>query len=196
MLSKVRAAVVVALLVLTAGVVPAVSAGATGPGDASEFRLQAGSAGLTTAQARFLDERSAYYVATMGGERVSLNQVDVDGTATVSIALPGEEHPRDFSSYADVDLAGPPCVEGEGAPYRYFCAYANWYLTGDSIAMYNCVFYRIPWVSEGSWDNNQTAGTQPLLAASNGGSERLPGAYSYRLTGVAWLYVTHIKPCD
>jgi hypothetical protein len=196
MLSRIRSTFVATALVVGASIMPVASAGAAPAVSQPDFRQQARAAGLTQAQASYLQQQSDYYLAAMGGKRVSLNQIDVNGTATVSIALPGESHPRDFAAKSGARLPGPPCVEGSGAPYLYFCAYKYQYLTGDSIAMYHCVSYSIPWVSEGSWDNNQTPGTSPMMFYSNSGSERLPGAYSYQFTGVFWRYITAIRPCD
>lgn len=196
MLSRIRSTFAVAAVVVGAIVIPAASASAAPHASQPDFQQQAREAGLTPAQVDYLQKQSDYYLTTMGGKRVAINQIDVNGTATVNIALPGEKYPRDFATQGDARLPGPPCVEGHGAPYYYFCAFKYQYFTGDSIAMFNCKSYSIPWVSEGSWDNNQTPGTEPMMFYSNSGSERLPGAYSYRLTGVFWLYITAIRPCD
>lgn len=196
MFSRLKAALA-AVVVVAAGVMSAATASAVPAEGQTDYRLQARSAGLTSAQAAHLDEQSDYYLTKLGGKRVSLNQIDVNGTATVSIALPGEKHPRDFAAISGARLPGPPCVEGSGAPYKYFCAFKNEYLTGDSIAMYKCgVKYGIPWSSVGSWENNQTPGTEPMMYYTNNGSERLPGAYSYRINGVFWVNITEIRACD
>ncbi|MEO3924276.1 hypothetical protein ABGB07_10510 [Micromonosporaceae bacterium B7E4] len=154
------------------------------------FEQQARAAGLTPSQAEYLEKRSDYYLAIMGGKRTSLNQIDVNGTATVNIALPGESRPRNLSSEAGRRQAAEPC------PYLYFCAYQYEHWTGDSINMYNCRFYPIPWVSVGSWENDQTVGTEPMQYHSNSGSQRLPAAYALQGSGVTWLTITGIRPCD
>jgi hypothetical protein len=159
-------------------------------GPQADFEQQARAAGLTPSQAEYLEKRSDYYLATMGGKRISLNQIDVNGTATVNIALPSESRPRNFASEAGLRQAAQPC------PYLYFCAYQYEHWTGDSIDMYNCRFYSIPWVSVGSWENDQTVGTKPMQYHTNIGSQRLPAAYALRGSGVTWATITGIRPCD
>ncbi|MEH0971246.1 hypothetical protein V6U77_08960 [Micromonospora sp. CPCC 205546] len=96
--------------------------------------------------------------------------------------MPGEAHP--------FGLAAVPC------PSLYFCAYSTQWQTGDAIFMTICGRYNaIPWVTTGSWVNNQTTGTRPLLTFTIGSTWTMPAAPSSQATGVDWLPVRNIKPC-
>jgi len=91
-----------------------------------------------------------------------------------------------------------------GADPGWFCAYSGPYFTGQSIGMYDCGPYTIPWVSDpnnpstwGSWDNEQTPGTRPWLYWVDPRSTpwHMPAADSYQKTGVNWTPVYSITNC-
>ncbi|MFF3376052.1 hypothetical protein ACFYXF_24240 [Streptomyces sp. NPDC002680] len=83
-----------------------------------------------------------------------------------------------------------------GADYGWFCAYSGPNFTGERLGIYRCgVTWNIPWVSVGSWDNNQTAGTRPLLTFTNGSTWLMPAAHSIQPSGVDWAPVRSIRAC-
>ncbi|GLZ37974.1 hypothetical protein [Actinokineospora sp. NBRC 105648] len=152
-LFRTASVLVAAVAALVAGSVAA-QAEATG---ADRFAAQGRAAGLTADQSAWLRAEVDHTIAVLGGKQVGLNKVDVDGAAQVSIALPGEAHPRDFAATRGAAAVVAAC--SPRAAYGYFCAYSDTNLQGSQIAMYSCRQYEIPWVSVGSWHNNQTRGT-------------------------------------
>jgi len=89
----------------------------------------------------------------------------------------------------------PPQCQG-GADYGWFCAYSGQNFTGQSIGMYDCGNYRIPWTSTGSWDNEQTPGTRPWLYWADGSPAwHMPPAPSSQKTNVGWAPVASITNC-
>ncbi|MEV7094850.1 hypothetical protein AB0M80_18630 [Amycolatopsis sp. NPDC051045] len=191
-MKKMIAVLAAAAALVTGAVVAAPAAGAA-PGGSADFGAQARAAGLSAGQAAFLDRESAFYLAGVGGKRVGPNVIDLDGTGTVRIALPGEDAPRDLP-LADGTRLTAHCGTG-GAAYTYFCAYPNEFFRGTAIEMYSCRYYGIPWTSTGSWDNNQTAGTRPTQYYTDGRTRLLPAAKSAYTSGVNWNIVSGIKPC-
>ena len=65
------------------------------------------------------------------------------------------------------------------------------------LVLYNLPFPLdfIPWVSEGSWMNNQTAGTVPRLYFRNLSWWDMPAAYSMQGYHVDWNPVNSITNC-
>lgn len=63
--------------------------------------------------------------------------------------------------------------------------------------MWQCNDVRwVPWTTtNGSWINNQTAGTRARFQWSNGTSSYTPGAYSVAYSGVNWGPIHYIDPC-
>lgn len=168
-----------------------------GPATASEgasFTEQSRSAGLTAAQAEKLQAKvDGYLLALEGsGRQVSPNQIDLGG-ATLNVAVPGEQRPRNLVRPASDAIDAAQC-DG-GADYKWFCAYQYEYTGGDNIGMYTCGTYYIPWYTTGSWQNNQTRGTRPLLTFVDGGTWTMPGAFAQQLTGVGWGPVLKIRNC-
>jgi len=141
------------LAALFATAMAAGSASAAVSGAHSTFAAQGQAAGLTAAQTNTLQAKADAYLAKLGGTQVALNQIDLNGNATVFIALPGEAHPR-----ALPQATFPACTGG--ADFEHFCAYSGSNFTGDEIDMFHCARYPMPFGSGGSWDNNQTAGTK------------------------------------
>jgi hypothetical protein len=92
-------------------------------------------------------------------------------------------------------VANPPQCNG-GADYGWMCAYSGPNYTGESIGMYYCENYPIPWTTVGSWDDNQTGGTRPWLYWVNGSAPwHMPAAYSNQPTNVDWTPVASITNC-
>lgn len=145
------------LVAAGAVVAPATASAAEAPAGPQAFVAQSRAAGLTGEQASWLQAEAERYLAAMGGKQVAPNRIEVEGRAEVSIALPGDAHPRDLSGRGAVALAGP--CDG-GTAYGHFCAYQRQFGTGTQIDMYRCGNYDLPnWVGYGSWGNNQTRGT-------------------------------------
>jgi hypothetical protein len=114
------------------------------------------------------------------------------GGAVLTVTVPGENRTRPLG---DVGTFGRYECDYNGAPRATFCAYQYEGYLGDSIRMYDCATYRIPWGTTGSWHNNQTPGTQPLLTFWNGTTWRMPGAPDGQFIGVDWHPVLTIKNC-
>ncbi|MGW5718781.1 hypothetical protein ACWEVP_21605 [Amycolatopsis sp. NPDC003865] len=186
---------VMMLLSAVAAISPAIPAGAasSSPTGGADFRAQSRAAGLSAAQAAYLDRESAIYLAALGGKRVGPNVIDLDGAGTVRIALPGEAAPRDLPLAGGARLVAA-CTTG-GAAYLHFCAFHDEFFRGTTIDMFHCQRYNVPWASTGSWDNNQTQGTVPIQYYTDGRSRSLPAAKSAYTSGVNWLIVSAIKPC-
>jgi hypothetical protein len=150
----------------------------------ADFAGQARAAGLTAKQAAALQGKADAYLAKLGKgvTQKTFNKIALPG-ADLYLTVPGEAQPR--------GVAATYCA------YYYFCAYSGERQTGDSIHMYDCGVYNyIPWVSTGSWVNNQTRGTRPWLQFWTDGSWwQMPGAYAQQLTGVGWYPVDGIIPC-
>ncbi|MEV6175182.1 hypothetical protein AB0L99_44205 [Streptomyces sp. NPDC051954] len=183
------AALVVAMLAALGLASPASAAGS------SAFVADARAAGLSTVQATGLQQKVNDYLVELDGRgaQVSPNQIDLGG-AVLNVAVPGENRPRPLG---DVSAQVYNAYECTGwTSYGWFCAYKYQNRTGDNIGMYSCGHYSIPWVSTGSWVNNQTTGTRPMMYYTNTGSELLPPAYSKRDTGVNWAIVSRIRNCD
>src|SRR5262245_15813256 len=97
---------------LAAIVVPTSSAAATPPARATAaqpFAEQAETANLTQAQVTALQSDVDTYLKKLGGKQVALNQIDLNGEGTVLVALPGETHPRDFTSERGRAAAADRC---------------------------------------------------------------------------------------
>ncbi|MFV2118852.1 hypothetical protein ACE14D_10570 [Streptomyces sp. Act-28] len=186
-------AMVMALLAAFAG---AGTANATADGPAAVVE-ESRKAGLSAEKATGLQAKVDAYLTRLAGKgtQVSPNQIDLDG-AVLNVAVPGERQPRQLGE-PSVTAEGPNAAECVGgADYGWFCAYRYQNFTGDNIGMYSCGWARsIPWYTVGSWDNNQTAGTRPLLTFTNGTTWDMPAARSSQTTGVDWAPVRNIRPC-
>lgn len=151
---------------------------------------QARPAGLSAEQARALQTRVDTYLVKLEGrgKQVSPNRIDLAG-ATLTVRVPGEDRPRELPTY------GGDVCDYQGAPRDTFCAYEFEGFLGDSITMYYCATYGIPWYTTGSWINNQTPGTQPLATFGNGDRWSMPPAYSEQFLDVDWSPVLSITNC-
>lgn len=180
---------VVAMALPAAIATPGAAAAAT---DRSGFTAQARTAGLSASQAAGLQAEVDAYLAKLAGrgKQVSPNQIDMSG-AMLTVTVPGETHPRRFESSAETPCDG-------SVDYGYFCAYQYEFQAGAEIAMYSCRNYSIPWQTVGSWINNQTTGTRPVLYFSTTPPRppwTMPAAYAFQLTGVNWTPVGSITNC-
>ncbi|TQE33316.1 hypothetical protein Sipo8835_18460 [Streptomyces ipomoeae] len=173
------------------------SVASAAPDGRAAFVAEAREAGLSVEQATGLQNEVDAYLTKLDGKgtQISPNQIDLKG-AVLNIPIPGEKQPRQLGDMG-VAAEGPNSTECVGgARYGWFCAYQNQNLSGANIGMYRCgVTWSIPWVTTGSWDNNQTAGTQPLLTFTNGSTWWMPAARSVQTTGVNWAPVRNIRPC-
>ncbi|MEU8868718.1 hypothetical protein [Streptomyces umbrinus] len=163
--------------------------------DRAAFVALAREAGLSVEQAAGLQEKVDGYLGKLAGSgtQVSPNQIELGG-AVLNVAVPGENGPRPLG---DVSATVENADECNGwTKYGWFCAYKYKNRSGDNIGMYRCGHYDIPWVTTGSWVNNQTTGTEPMMYYTNTGSELLPPAYSYRDSGVNWRVVDRIRNCQ
>jgi len=177
------------MVVLTSIAGAGVSSAST---DRAEFIAQARSAGLSVAQANGLQAKVDDYLVKTGGTQVSPNQIDLAG-AVLSVTVPGESTPRRFVD--GIGAYGRFHCDYQGAPAATFCAYKHQGFLGEYIQMYDCGTYRIPWGTTGSWANNQTRGTVPVLTFWNYSTWQMPGAYSEQYLGVDWHPVISIKNC-
>jgi hypothetical protein len=159
-----------------------------------DFAAQARAIHLTSAQTTALNAEVESIQDKMGGTRVNLNTIVLNGKNSVHVAVPGEAHPRDLTSVLGADAVSiDPCTGG--ADPGWFCAYDNPYYKGGYIQMYDCDWYYMPWGVTGSWDNNQTAGTKAVMLDSNLNIGYVtPGARS--TDDVApWSWVEYIVNC-
>ncbi|MFJ2719390.1 hypothetical protein [Streptomyces sp. NPDC087437] len=161
---------------------------------AHAFAGQAKAAQLTNSQAAALRSKVDAYLKETGGKQIALNEIDLNGRGRVLVTLPGEDRPRDFTSNSGTLVAADPCITG--AWYNgYFCAYKGVDYTGDRIDMYYCQSYSIPWISQGSWINNQTYGTKARFYNGSGSLiYTTPGAWSGN-NSYSWVGVYSVRPC-
>ncbi len=160
-----------------------------------DFVRQAQSAGLSAAQAQGLQAKIDDYLVRLGGRgtQVSPNQIDLKG-GMLNVTVPGEAQPRNLVRNPAYPAADANCRPS--ADYEWFCAYQYEWRQGDVVDMWDCwVEFIIPWSTFGSWENNQTRGTQPRLTFIGGAIWDMPGAYSNQLSGVGWSPVFSIVPC-
>jgi hypothetical protein len=154
------------------------SAAQAGPDDGALGASRAG-AKLAAGQADSLQAKADRYLAVLGkaATRSAPDKITLPG-ATLVLAVPGAER-----------LA-------VSCPYTYFCAYSEEAFTGDAFLLENCSrTTSIPWVTTGSWRNNQTPGTQPWLYFFDDPAWHMPGAYAEQAAGVDWSPVRAIDPC-
>lgn len=168
-----------------------VSSASVGPG---EFMAQARAAGLSAEEAKGLQAKVDDYLAKLGrrATQVSPNQIDLKG-AVLSVTVPGEVRPRQLAAATSAQYNSPSCRPY--TLYGWFCAFQYEAYAGDTIGMWSCYRYSIPWASTGSWTNNQTPGTQPRAYFTNGTTWDMPPAFSYQGAYVNWAPVVAIRNC-
>lgn len=183
------------LLAVLAMAVPAVIAApgvAGAASDRSGFVAEARAEGLSAGQAATLQAEMDGYLAKLAGrgKQISPNQIDMGG-ARLTVPVPGETKARPIGALAEENCR-------LSADYGWFCAYQFEWRGGVVIDMYRCGNYPIPWSTRGSWENNQTTGTRPVLYFATTPPRPpwvMPAAYSIQLTGVDWLPVKSITNC-
>ncbi|MFD7226415.1 hypothetical protein [Streptomyces sp. NPDC056730] len=177
---------------LAAGLMTAPAAGAQAPLDGGRqaiaerttpFAAQTRRAGLTPAQAGELQDRVDGHLAEEPGSRqVSANRIATEGGDLV-VAAPGQRYARDLAGPGASGRAPAACASGHLCLYR----------PGDSRDYYRCGTYSLPWVGDGTFNNNQTRGTTARFLNSDRGirwTSRAPQ------TGTAtWTGVFYVVPC-
>ncbi|MBW6435797.1 hypothetical protein KZ829_18815 [Actinoplanes hulinensis] len=192
---RVMITAVVTMAGIAAAMAPPTAATAAPTADTA-FSAQARAAHLSRAQSAALQAEVNRYLAGSGGRQVSLNKIDLNGTGAILVAIPGEDHPRDFTAGDATTLAADPCLDG--VKYSgWFCAYSKSHYKGTRIGMYGCgLYYDVSkFTSGGSWVNDQTRGTRAVMYAKSG--ERVfvtRPSYSFDATG-NWANVELVFPC-
>jgi hypothetical protein len=154
-----------------------------------KFSAQATAAGLTAAQAKQLQTKVDAYLKITGGKQTAANEILYpNGGAILLVTLPGEQNARRL---------GATTQEPQGCPADNLCAYKYEWWGGDSIWAYYCNYnYSVPWVTTGSWINNQSSGTRGYFVDNNWYViYTTPPAYYPQPTGQSWLPIRAIDPC-
>jgi hypothetical protein len=177
----------IALSVVITGTGTARAAAGT---NSPEFAQQAKSAGLSAAEARFLQGRVDGYLKKLGGKQTAANEIHTADGAVLTLTLPGESKVRSLTGSSDV-----MALSGLGCPFYYLCAWQYNFGTGDQVKAYYCnKLYSIPWSTDGSWENNQTQGTLARLENRNYGV--VTYSYAYQIWyDYDWTPVYWIDPC-
>jgi hypothetical protein len=163
-------------------------AGTANAATSADFGAQAKAAGLTTAQAAGLQAEVDKYLAKTQGTQIAPNKIDLGG-AILTVPVPGEGKARELTA-----APGGPVIL-TACPFEDFCAYQLPNFGGAQINMFTCGVYSIPWVGNGSWDNNQTPGTRArFLNAARQVIFTTPGAHSIRLS-YNWTPVFFVRNC-
>ncbi|MEV6956650.1 hypothetical protein [Streptomyces sp. NPDC051183] len=189
-LLRASVAAATALLGITVGMSSASASGA-GATDVP-FAAQAKQAGLNATQAKALQTRVNGYLAQTGGTQTAANEITYSpaaGGGTLTLTLPGEKKARSLN---------PTATLGGDCAYYWFCAFAESGYNGDSRKAEKCNTNTfIPWTTtNGSWINNQTAGTRAKFKNSGYGIIGYSaGAYAAQSYGVNWTSVYYIDPC-
>ncbi|WIX75994.1 hypothetical protein QRX50_31540 [Amycolatopsis carbonis] len=134
------------------------------------FMADASAAGLSHAQVDWLQRAVDTYLSKTEGKQTSPNTIDLNGTGEVQIALPGEQHPRDFAHPGS--RLPDPCAGGTAL--GYVCAYSDAWGAGSIVAGYYCnqnyyLNQDIFWNTfTGSWGSNQYGGAQGAFFTPDG----------------------------
>lgn len=163
--------------------------------DAAQAAEQAREAGLTPVEALVLQKRVDKVIAETGGTQIAANKVLwPDGSGATTIPLPGEKRARTLGETGTEALY---CHDGE---VGWFCFWPYPDYLGTRYEMYDCGYYVIQKYLfddiPGSWENNQTRGTQAVfyddflreVARTPARYSRNPSSEVMAITGV-------IKPC-
>ncbi|WP_181765645.1 hypothetical protein [Streptomyces albidus (ex Kaewkla and Franco 2022)] len=145
---------------------------------ASDFRAEALSDGLTSAQADSLQKRvDAVLDGQPGGRQVSATKVEYDGlTVTVD--------PRSKSSTGKTTKANLACG------YGHLCITVR----GANFDFYKCQKWNVSnWYGDGTFENNQTPGTVARFYNQDG-SERWHSV-AYQKGTATWDPIYSLRPC-
>ncbi len=154
----------------------------------SVFARQAAAAGLSGAQTMALQTRVDAYIGETGGKQTAANKIEYGDGSVLLLALPTEAVGRDLA-------AAPPTEDTKTCPYYYACLWSKTNYTGDFYTLYYCNSWKyIPWVSDGSFKNNQTSGTKLGMKYVNGLTEWWAPAY-YSSSVVYWRNITYVTAC-
>lgn len=166
----------------TAGAAPADSASEA---RADAYASQARTLGLSSAEAKELQNRADSYLARMGGTQIAADRIQLGKGVVLRLALP---------TRADGARSGGS-REAALCDYGHFCAFSDTGWTGYVIDMYQCAEWEIPWTWHGSWINNQTRGTRAQFRSSDHVT-RWADSGAYSADGDAdWSWVWYLKPC-
>lgn len=151
------------------------------------FAGQAREVGLSRVQVESLQSRVDTYLHQLGGTQVSVNKIRVDESTEIVLALPGEKYARDITAQSGSTVKGR-CA------YPWFCAFFGPDYTGDSVSRYTCGILHIPWYTDGSWINNQYAGTMAEFKSTDGVTRwRSPAPDNDDFAD--WRWVGSVKNC-
>ena len=154
---------------------------------ATSIEIVEAGVGLTGAQARGLQERVDSCLTSTGGTQVSVNRILLGDSGEIVLTLPGEKTVREASA------PRKPAVEL--CPGNTMCAWKGTWYEGDKISMWACYNFRIPWLQNGSWINNQSKGTVANFLDDDGVSKwHDAGAFSQD-PDAPWYWVHWIKNC-
>ncbi|WP_217569459.1 hypothetical protein [Streptomyces sp. GbtcB7] len=157
------------------------------------FAEQVRAANLSSEQATLLQSEVDGHLRKLGGRQVSPNEIRFD-RGRILVAIPGENHPRDFATGRGTQFFYDQCLDGD-IPSGWFCEYNAEYFQGSQVQWYKCDTYTDPFNGLGSWVNNQSPGTRARMYNVFGTPiYTTPGAYSVDATG-NWYDVQSVKIC-
>jgi hypothetical protein len=181
-------AIAVAAVTLTTAM-----AGTTGPAfaDSQDFSAQAERAGLTNIQAKKLQGEIDNYLAEFGGKQVAANKIELAGTGSLVVPLPGERYARDLAQPASILSTHHGCLE------YYFCMYRGTNYSGTRLNLFYCNEVALSgWVTKGSYVNNQLpyGSIAALLKRQNHTTAVVSISYDEDAS-FDWYPIWYVDPC-
>ena len=164
------------------------TAGAEARHSPAPFAAQAQAFGLSTGEARALQNRADTHLAEEGGTQIAANKIRLTDGSMLVLALPGGHaaYGKDSNGQA---LAQYPCDFG------HFCAFSGTNFTGDVRDYFKCRENPMPFTGRGSWENNQYTGTIANFESSDHVSRwHDDGAYSED-KDADWTWVVWLRNC-
>ncbi|MBC3842763.1 hypothetical protein GXW82_29020 [Streptacidiphilus sp. 4-A2] len=152
------------------------------------FAAQVQAAGLNSSQATTLQSRVEQILHQYkGAQQVAANEIALPGGGSVLLPLPGKKYAQVLPGAVNLGFAaaggnaaksaaesfGPNTIRsnGDSCPYQYFCMWQGENGTGEQFNVSTCnEDQELPgsgWNADGSWINNQTAGTDAFLLNSS-----------------------------
>jgi hypothetical protein len=182
------------VLALGAAIVVAAAPAQAMTGLSARFAAQQSALGLSQAQARTLQVNISHDLAVLGGTQVSINEVDFSGGYIVE-PLPGRD-PAEALARFDGDGASDVAIPASGTCFvGDFCVWSGVNRTGAFLAKYLCSPFSIPWVSDGSWLNNQTGGAKARFYNGSGTLIFTTPAPVSSDNSYDWSLVFTVDPC-
>jgi len=178
----IAAAALIALLPTTAHAASSRDAAVTHP----NFAAQARSAGLTATQEAGLQAKVDSYLAKTGGTQISPNQIKLQGQGVLVVAVPGDTYAKDLSTPGTVH-------PNYTCPYLDLCVYSGTSYSGDFINWYYCQLHYAPYITVGSFKDNQSAGTVSVLYLVSGTSTTFRAPLND--PDIDWKQVYEVKVC-